>query len=69
MAKYYLINEDVGNAILEYLAQRPYREVYKIMEIMQTLREVPEHKVNLLADHIHNGDAKSAPPDDNPEVA
>ena len=37
MAKMYLIDEDLANAILEYLSHKPYREVYGFMSPLQNL--------------------------------
>lgn len=39
MANYYLIDETAATAILNYLVDRPYREVYKFIEILQNLNE------------------------------
>ena len=41
MGKQYLIDEDLANAILEYLAQQPYKEVYKFVPLLQHLDEAP----------------------------
>jgi len=39
MSKLFLIEEEVGNALLEYLANQPYREVYALMAALQGLSE------------------------------
>lgn len=51
MAKF-LIDEEVANAILEYLSRQPYREVYKIMVALSELQELPPQALSLLAEHI-----------------
>lgn len=41
MAKEYKIQEDVLNAVLNYLAQRPFVEVFKLVEALQKTEELP----------------------------
>lgn len=38
--KTYALPEDVGQAIVQYLSTRPYREVATIMEALAGLREI-----------------------------
>ena len=43
--KNYVISEELVNGILQYLGQRPYVEVMKLIEgIQSTLKEVTEKK-------------------------
>ncbi len=74
VVKLFLIDEDLANAILEYLSHRPYREVYKVMAAMSELNEIPAHKLNLLAEHITgrtetSSDRAEAELPDSPESA
>lgn len=40
--KNYQISEELADAILTYLAQQPYREVYQLIGRLQTLPETAE---------------------------
>jgi hypothetical protein len=42
MAKLFLIDEDVAAAILNYLADRPYREVFEFVKALQGLHPLPQ---------------------------
>lgn len=42
----YLISEEVGNVILNYLKQRPYVEVYQMIGELQRLEQVPNELLN-----------------------
>ncbi len=60
-AKLFLIEEDLANAILEYLSHQPYREVYKIISAMAELHEIPPQTLSLLAEHITANKSKLDP--------
>jgi len=38
----YAIEEGLVNAILNYLAQRPYQEVFKVVSALQSLKPVDQ---------------------------
>lgn len=42
----YLIGEELANAILNYLATKPYIEVAKMMEALQALQPHNEDKID-----------------------
>lgn len=42
MAKQFLIDEELANKILDYLDEKPYKEVYEICEGLLHLKEVTE---------------------------
>lgn len=39
--KQFIIQEPLAQAILNYLAERPYKEVFQLVMAMQVLKEVP----------------------------
>ena len=41
MAKQFLIDEELTDKIIDFLDERPYKEVYEIMEGLLHLKEVP----------------------------
>lgn len=41
MGKKFLIDEDLANKIIDMLDDRPYKEVYEIMEGLLHLKEAP----------------------------
>lgn len=42
MAKQFLIDEELANKIIDMLDDKPYKEVYEIMEGLLHLKEVPQ---------------------------
>lgn len=44
MGKTYAISEDLANKILAYLDDKPFREVYELVEGLMKLKEIPEVK-------------------------
>lgn len=42
MEKMYLLPESVGQRVLEYLAIRPYREVFPLVRELESLQPMPE---------------------------
>ena len=42
MRKKYIIKEEDANMILLYLQEKPYKEVWKGVEILTNLEELPE---------------------------
>lgn len=39
--KQYILSEDLGQAVLNYLVAKPYQDVFKLVE---GLSKIPEHK-------------------------
>jgi len=42
MVKQFVIDETLANKILDYLDEKPYKEVYEICEGLLHLKEIPE---------------------------
>ena len=42
MAKQFLIDEELANKIIDILDDKPYKEVYEVMEGMLHLKEAPQ---------------------------
>lgn len=40
--KQYLLPENIGQAVMNYLAQRPYAEVFHFVSALQALKEAPQ---------------------------
>ncbi len=55
MAKEYKITEEVLNATLNYLAQRPFVEVFKLVEALQKSEELPKKEVKKWVKTIKKG--------------
>ncbi len=43
----YKIDTNLINALLEYLANRPYREVFQLINALQRLEKIEEEKKDL----------------------
>ena len=41
----YLLPEEVGQAVVRYLATRPYGEVFELVQAIQKLEPVPPEKI------------------------
>jgi len=42
--KYFKLSEELGNKVLGYLCSRPYAEVYKLIDELQSIEVLPEAK-------------------------
>ena len=65
----FLISQELGDKILNYLKDKPYFEVYEMIDGLQRLQRVPDELLNNAEDVLKkitgNADIKTACPPEN----
>jgi hypothetical protein len=51
MGKIYLIDEELATNIIQYLSDKPYRDVYKLIDGLKSINEIPTYPIESFIDN------------------